>query len=711
VAKDFEENLTDVELNSSSLRATTKNARPVYLLLLRRRRFVCYMIILAITVAVILLYMSGLSTLVISYERKHTTGKGGDELRLWNSVLRSSSSTTSNNYSWFRPSTTSHLSRGKDLASSELRGLLSSPDQSIFLMITSDVHGHVRRTCRSESVCYPGAASIASVVRTVRQHSSGGMSLLIDAGDALFGAGDGVDEMIVGDVMNLLGYDATVLGNHDFDIGDQRLSNFAEKANFPILASNAEGLGSNVQKHLRVNLGHGVFLCLVGVTTAEANPLMGAGVTIRPEVESVLAYSLQLRGDGICQHIVVVSHAGIKVDQEIALHTTVVDAVIGGHSHVMTGVPADAAPESAEFGRVLSKNLPFPFRLNSTSAPIAHVGSYGRYMGLLRLNFAGSKLMAVEGSLIPLDRRYGVYPDAEVGQWLTNRMTSASNSTIKKVNSAIRIVLEESVGKNDACGFVCRKEECLLGNLVTDAMRSCVLNGSCSAFSNHLPVVALLESGTLRDCASTHDTEDFASILPWPNKLILLTVSGSTLIAMLEHGVNSREENNGAFLQVSGLTYHYEYDERAKVTNVSIANQTEHPNARLNQRKQGGQNEVFMAMGSPTCCSLPAIDSSSEPLRNDTLYHLVVTDWFAAGGDGYGPFVASSQNSTMTNVPLLDVIMQYSKRSPMVNLGGRSCPINQPTSSARSLSSLSSLSFMLHVVMSNSLFIRFLDFM
>jgi len=86
--------------------------------------------------------------------------------------------------------------------------------------------------------------------------------------------------------------------------------------------------------------------------------------------------------------------------------------------------------------------------------------------------------------------------------------------------------------------------------------------------------VALLESGTLRDCVSTNGDEDFASILPWPNNLFLLTVTGNTLREMLEHGIqNSRGENGGAFLQVSGLSYQYQYydQQRATATNVFVS--------------------------------------------------------------------------------------------------------------------------------------------
>lgn len=546
-------------------------------------------------------------------------------------------------------------------------------------MMTSDVHGHVRRTCRGAS-CYPGAASLASAVRTVRQAASMPV-LLIDAGDALFGSSD-ANETIVGEIMTMLEYDAMVLGNHERDIGPARLHEFAtNKINFPILASNADGAPSWLQKHLSVDLGDGIHLCLVGETTAEVNPLAGDNITLRPELD-VVKYASQLKRDGTCHHIVIISHGGIVVDQDIGRHRKdVVDAVLGGHSHVMVGVPSDAKPESAEFGEVLA--LPFPFRSNKTTddAPIAHVGSYGRYMGLLHLEWTGSELTTAEGNLVPLDERHGVVPAPDIDRWLSEHESVSSGGP------HTHIQMDATLGLNDACGFTCRKKECLLGNLVTDAMRSCVVDGGeCASFVNDtakdLPVVAIMESGTLRDCPMSTGEEDFTSILPWPNNLVLMTVTGSTLRKMLEHGVKTQEENGGGFLQTSGLSYHYR---RSAIINASIA--VGHP--RNTSRAALNESVVKMSAVSSPCAPAAVASTLVEPIRDDASYLVVATDWLAVGGDGFGEAIASAQGMTTTNVTLRETILWHASSSPSVQREGRSCfvqPEGPSSSTTRAMS-------------------------
>lgn len=561
------------------------------------------------------------------------------------------------------------------------KGEVSSPDGShaVMLMFTSDVHGHVLRTCRGTS-CYPGAANVASVVQTVRSASKIPV-LLLDAGDALFGSSD-ANETVVLNVMNLLGYDAMVLGNHDFDVGHDRLERFAKGAQFPILAANADG-ANFVQKYLRVELEAHISLCIIGVSTGDANPLAGEKISMRPEV-SVIEFATKLKHDGFCNHTIVVSHGGILVDQQIARKgSAIIDAVIGGHSHVMSGVPSDASPESAEFGEVM--NHPFPFRLDQMDAPIAHVGSYGRYMGLLRLEWIGSTLKAINGSLVPLDTRHGVAPDSDIDRWLSDQSNQLSTT---KSHDGVLIKIDRTLEKNAGCGFICRKKECTLGNLVTDAMRACVVHGACSSFvpkeAATLSTLALLESGTLRDCLSTDGDEDFGSILPWPNNLFLLTVTGKVLREMLEHGIKSRKDGAGGFLQTSGLRYQYNH---SSVLNISIP--VNAPMKLDKREKNVSERRVTMSQ-IPTRCSEHAL-ASSHLIQNKERYLVVVTDWLAAGGDGYGPLVAKAERSIKTNVLLRDVVLWHTTTSPTIHREGRSCFTSAGGSSSSASSALSGM--------------------
>ena len=90
-----------------------------------------------------------------------------------------------------------------------------------------------------------GLARVATAVRQVR--AEGRPVLLLDSGDTIqgspeqalaFGREPGGRNPIV-DAMNLAGYDAMAVGNHDFDFGRARLEASQRQARFPMLSANA----------------------------------------------------------------------------------------------------------------------------------------------------------------------------------------------------------------------------------------------------------------------------------------------------------------------------------------------------------------------------------------------------------------------------------------------------------------------------------------
>jgi len=159
---------------------------------------------------------------------------------------------------------------------------------------------------------------------------------------------------------------------------------------------------------------------------------------------------------------------------------------------------------------------------------------------------------------------------------------------------------------------------------VTDAMRCCLEQGPC--MSNHdrainrIPIIGLLEAGTLRNCLHLTD-QNFNEVLPWPNMLVLLKVKGSLIRKMLQHGILSK--TGGGYLQVSGLNY-------------------SHGEKHL-------QNDVWIE---------PQANNSMQ-LDDNAVYWLVVTDWLAAGGDGFGLLVEQATAVIHTHVSLHDALSAY----------------------------------------------------
>ena len=506
--------------------------------------------------------------------------------------------------------------------------------------------------------------------------------MLMDAGDAAFGSR--FNETLVGKTMNRLGYDAMALGNHEFDIGPERLAAFAELVRFPILASNVEGVPF-LQDHVRLELGGGNSLCVLGVTAREANPLAGPGVNITDEVQGVLTLASRLLSEGKgCNRTVVLSHAGVATDRRIAREAkkagVAVDAIAGGHSHVIMGREQDdTAPELPEFGLVSDEAFPlWSEGAGEFSPSFAHVGAGGRYVGLLRLEWADSKLTAVRGELLPLDANHGVKPDEEFDLW-QSEMIGTDNIGGQDHDGMPKISIEGRGAFTNVCGQACRTGECLLGNLATDAMHACVDHGPCSKHvqsSKAAATIALLESGTLRSCVSPA-RDDFSGILPWPNKLVLLYMKGATVRKMLQHGVKSTiDSQGGAFLQSSGLEYRYE---NGTVREIWLSPQ------KMNHPRKGEKGHVRFIldeMNAKDSCKV-STSVSRTAFSDSVTYLVVVSDWLASGGDGFGELVSSAEVAA-TNVSLRDVILEHATSTPQVRFEKRSFEGAASTSSASS---------------------------
>jgi 5'-nucleotidase/UDP-sugar diphosphatase len=609
---------------------------------------------------------------------------------------------------------------------------------AINIVLTSDIHGRIRSTCIGEkdtnkknqltspTACYPGAAHLSSVVSTVRSAVAAQANeffVLLDAGDAIFGDPHS-NETSVAAVMNKLGYDAMALGNHEWDFGRQRLSDFVRSIDFPILAGNikSEATDDNdnalvlpTKPYVQINLSSDITLCLLGVTAKEENPLAGPDVKITDEMESVKGIVEELSNSSACSATVLMSHAGIEVDKKIAQEAKSlglkVDAILGGHSHVILGAEQLLeAPQEEEFGIALPDTT-FPLR-DSTSAndpgiPVAHVGSAGYFVGLLRLTFRNTSKVdvgnrgspdysvQVEGDLLTLDEKHGVRPDMSFYEWQSKHFPYISRgstvdgaySTHVEVRSNGRVtgIGGRSISTAKAiCGQSCRTGECLLGNLISDSMKSCLDSGPCASALPSLPVrpigtIGLLESGTVRSCASL-PFDDFSEILPWPNKLVILAMKGGVVRKMLNHGLHSMVNSQGgagAFLQTSGIEYTYlnssvEDVFLSPVSKIRKASKGNSKTKAVERRSVTFEIDALVVNNVASCQVSSSVRGSRVAISDHSVYFVIVTDWLASGGDGYRDFVAMAEYQVESNVTLSEALRMYTSSSPTVRIEGRS---------------------------------------
>lgn len=204
---------------------------------------------------------------------------------------------------------------------------------------TNDIHGKVLYG-QSHSL---GIKTVAALKE--RCLSAGAQVILLDAGDTLCGttiANYNHGTTIV-ELMNAVGYDAMVSGNHDYEFGYKQLLNLANQMDFPLLGANVTDFTTHkllLKDNIlikRNGVTYGIF-GLVTTSTMTVNKAENvAGIQVlNPIVVAQLQVEL-LKAKG-ADVIIALCHVGIKAQDEVDCLDIIrrvkgIDIVIDGHSH------------------------------------------------------------------------------------------------------------------------------------------------------------------------------------------------------------------------------------------------------------------------------------------------------------------------------------------------------------------------------------------
>ncbi|MEP6148640.1 MAG: metallophosphoesterase, partial [Nisaea sp.] len=188
-----------------------------------------------------------------------------------------------------------------------------------------------------------GAAKIASIARYERDRveAEGGQVLLTFGGDmlspSLLSGFDKGAHMVA--LANAIGFDAAVLGNHEFDFGPDVLIQRLKEAEYPVLGSNVSYKGKpgfpGAERSRMVAAGE-YKIGLLGLTTADTPSLSSSGpdVDFAPLAETAREISAELREDG-ADLVIALTHAVYQTDLETLRQVAGIDIVLGGHDHLV----------------------------------------------------------------------------------------------------------------------------------------------------------------------------------------------------------------------------------------------------------------------------------------------------------------------------------------------------------------------------------------
>lgn len=225
------------------------------------------------------------------------------------------------------------------------------------ILHTNDVHSRIDPFPMDGSANQGlgGVAPRLSLIKKVRAAEKN--VLLLDAGDIFqgtpyFNLYNGELEM---KMMSQLGYDASTVGNHDFDAGMDNLAKQLQFANFPLLNVNYDFSNTPMKNHtqpykifVKDGVRIGVFGVGIALKSLVADALAGDTVYNDP-LATGNATAAHLKKEEKCDYVICLSHLGYNYDRgsesdkisdvKFAQGSRNIDLIIGGHTHTFLKEP------------------------------------------------------------------------------------------------------------------------------------------------------------------------------------------------------------------------------------------------------------------------------------------------------------------------------------------------------------------------------------
>ena len=223
-----------------------------------------------------------------------------------------------------------------------LMAVCACQQPKLVILHTNDTHSHFEPLRGGEDDGHGGAIERAAFVDSVRTAVGRDRVLLLHAGDFSQGSpyftelNGAMEPMVIND----LAYDCTTLGNHEFDNDIEALTERIKSLTVTkVVCANLDlspfELGEYVKPYAILERG-GLKIGIIGLE-ADISTAVTKAVSSRmnqlDNVEVTNRWADYLHETEKCDLVILLSHAGYDVDQEIVPETRWVDLVIGGHTH------------------------------------------------------------------------------------------------------------------------------------------------------------------------------------------------------------------------------------------------------------------------------------------------------------------------------------------------------------------------------------------
>ena len=425
----------------------------------------------------------------------------------------------------------------------------SDDSSTVRILFTHDLHDHidsyrVTNTETGEPEVIGGYAQLAGTIAANRNDHT----ILVDAGDFSMGTFyNALFEKSAPDLslLGMMGYDATTLGNHEFDYGVASLTKMIESSTNtpPILCSNltfgedeeSQALKKAWEDHggaeYKIIERGGYKIGLFGVMGEDSVYYTAAGSNTFPDRIEVAKKMVQKLKEEGAQVIVCLSHSGTNKDpsksedEVLAQKVDGIDVIISGHTHTV---------------------LTEPIHKNKTW--IVSAGCFGKYLGLLDINAKTKE--KIDYQLIPITAESPV--DQTISAKIQEYKTDVNENYLKQYG----YTMDQSIGYTNFPNS--------MADLITDAyVYASKLTTKDTSFTIGLTAKGIIRSGLVKGDITVGEVYDAVNLgkgndglLGYP--LIRVYMKGSDLIkvAELDRSVGKDMMVDGQ-LYFSGMQYHY----------------------------------------------------------------------------------------------------------------------------------------------------------
>lgn len=497
---------------------------------------------------------------------------------------------------------------------------------AITILHTNDHHGHFWQNDYGEY----GLAAQKTLVDQIRQDvtSKGGSVLLLSGGDI----NTGVPESDLQDAepdfrgMNMVGYDAMALGNHEFDNPLSVLRQQEKWADFPLLSANIYQKSTNKRlfKPYALFDKQGVKIAVIGLTTDDTaklgNPEYFTDIEFRQPATEARQVVDELRQTEKPDVIIAATHMGHyddgqhgsnapgDVEMARSLPAGYLDMIVGGHSQD----PLCMASENKKQVDYVPGTPCAPDRQNGIWIVQAH--EWGKYVGRADFTFRNGELKLEHYQLIPVNlkkkvekadgKSERVYYTQEIAQdpSVLNMLTPFQ----EKGQAQLDVKVGSVNGKLEGDRSQVRFHQTNLARVLLSAQ----LERANADF-------AVMSGGGVRDSIESGDItyKSVLKVQPFANTLVYVDMKGSEVEKYLTVVANKKVDS-GAY---------------AQFLNVSLIADGE-----------GVQD----------------IKIKGEPLQADSVYRMATLNFNALGGDGY-PRIDSLSSYVNTGFIDAEVLKQY----------------------------------------------------